>query len=300
MLNTQITKIRSIFKLFNTIASEHPLTKKTPVKSLLRWAKYQIVMRLNKGNRILLKFIDNTWIVTSKEMTGTRANYYFGVTEFDDVFFILHTLRKDDVFFDVGANTGSLSILGKIVGCETHSFEPNPKTLRWLKTTMAINNFDDINIHEIGLGEVNSSIPYSDSGDGENHFYKDDSQSNNNDSILLPVKRLDDLDLPAPTLVKIDVEGFEWEVINGAAEVLAKDSTKVVLLEALSEEQNDPRIYEFMTKLGFKAYSYMADQRTLLAGTNGRTHNAIYCKDPEWVNNRVKDAEQHEIWGHHF
>lgn len=44
-------------------------------------------------------------------MTGATGNIYVGLHEFEDMAFLLHVLRRTDLFVDVGANIGSYTIL---------------------------------------------------------------------------------------------------------------------------------------------------------------------------------------------
>ena len=48
-------------------------------------------------------------------MTGATMNMYRGLHVAADILFVLHVLRVDDVFLDVGANVGTYSILASCV-----------------------------------------------------------------------------------------------------------------------------------------------------------------------------------------
>jgi hypothetical protein len=60
-----------------------------------------------------------------KGLTGATGNWYCGLDAFEDMAFLLHFMREEDLFVDVGANIGSYTILaGNEVGAETIEIEP--------------------------------------------------------------------------------------------------------------------------------------------------------------------------------
>jgi FkbM family methyltransferase len=70
-------------------------------------------------------------------------------------------------------------------------------------------------------------------------------------SIEVPVESLDYiLEKLQPTLIKIDVEGFEPEVIEGSRKILTSDSVLAVLLETV-----DPSIEKILRESGFQPTS---------------------------------------------
>ena len=59
--------------------------------------------------------------------------------------FLLHVLRSEDLFVDVGANVGSYTILAcSVVGARGISFEPVPSTYKRLVENMRLNHLDEI------------------------------------------------------------------------------------------------------------------------------------------------------------
>ena len=74
-------------------------------------------------------------------MTGITGNWYCGLHEFHEMAFVLHFLRKNDTFIDVGANVGSYTILAAVTGSNVISIEPIPSTFNYLKNNVSINNF---------------------------------------------------------------------------------------------------------------------------------------------------------------
>nr|WP_316806871.1 FkbM family methyltransferase [Pedobacter agri] len=92
-----------------------------------------------------VKFIGNTRFLAKKGLTGVNGNIYTGLHEFHDMGFLLHFLKPEYVFFDIGANVGSYMILASGVGgAKSLSFEPLPETFSILQKNMELNRLDDL------------------------------------------------------------------------------------------------------------------------------------------------------------
>src|SRR4051794_31843389 len=102
----------------------HPLGKKYPVKALCRFVWWQIQLRLSPQKFIVKRFVGPVKFYAARGLTGITGNIYTGLHEFFDMLFLLHFLRADDSFFDVGANVGSYTLLaGGIAGANTVTLE---------------------------------------------------------------------------------------------------------------------------------------------------------------------------------
>lgn len=165
--------------------------------------------------------------------------------------FLKSYLRRGDVMLDVGANIGQLSLLastlvgntGKVIAIEAH-----PKIFGYLKGNIALNQRQNIDTYNVAIGSEEGSIFFSD--------LKSDDQNaviTNTPGMGIPLRRLDDLPIPGISidLLKIDVEGYEKFVLEGAAATLRK--TKCIYFESWAKH--------------FARYDYTCgDLYTLLAG----------------------------------
>lgn len=120
------------------------------------------------------------------------------------------------MFWDIGANVGTHSIFASLKGVDVHSFEPHDGTRRRLQSNARLNNVD-ISIYPWALGEL-SSTRYLETGNevGDGTHRVDDRGNQ-----AVEVRRGDELDIPDPDVVKIDVEGGERKVIKGLANRLS-------------------------------------------------------------------------------
>lgn len=119
-------------------------------------------------------------------------------------------IRPGSVFYDVGAHDGlfALSVKRREPAAIVHAFEPQPDILR---TNIAINGVD-VSIHPVAVGDKPGSIGMTTDQRSSNHVVGPGS---------IPMIRLDDLDIEPPSIIKMDIEGFEPQAIKGAQRILS-------------------------------------------------------------------------------
>ena len=94
----------SILATLRFIAT-HPLSSKKPLAAFWRYGRWQIESRLR--SEVEFDWIEGSKLVVRNGMTGATGNIYCGLHEFSDMAFLLHLLRPDDLFVDIGANIGA-------------------------------------------------------------------------------------------------------------------------------------------------------------------------------------------------
>lgn len=116
-------------------------------------------------------------------------------------------LKPEDVFFDIGANVGSYTMLALgVCGAKTLSFEPLPETFSILQKNVALNRLESLVRLEIkGIGSQPSMLKFSANEDTTNHVIAADETGAS--YIEVPVTDLN-IYYPnnQPTLIKTDVE----------------------------------------------------------------------------------------------
>jgi FkbM family methyltransferase len=139
-------------------------------------------------------------------------------------------------FIDVGANIGYFSCLMSILAGPTGrvlAIEPEPNNVKLLESNVKINHLTNVEIHACasGAGEGSAMLGlYKSSNRGRHSIVDLDMKS----AIKVPIRRLDDLTrkfgngATSWSLVKIDVEGYEPFVIEGANETLSRTQTLVI------------------------------------------------------------------------
>lgn len=188
--------------------------------------------------------------------------------EIDEIKFIKQTLKRGDVFIDIGANVGLFSVVasecvgekGKVI-----SYEPTPNIFNRLKENANLNDYQNIICHNLALsnevGELRLNI--SNNGfDAWNSFAENQIILQN--SISVPVSTLDqelkDLELNRISMVKIDVEGWEKFVLHGGSDFFQKHSP-IVMIEFTEENTfkagyTVQELYFIMIKWGYSWFRF--------------------------------------------
>lgn len=161
-----------------------------------------------------------------------RWIYFFGVYEEDTARWFRDSLRPGMVVLDIGAHVGQYSLIAAIdVGPSgrVHSFEPNQIAHRLLSANIEMNGFHNVTVHQLAVsdvaGEATLFVPEHDNL-GEASLQP--CQPNMKETKVRCVTidewaRSADLGSPARIdLMKIDVQGLEAKVLQGARQVLER------------------------------------------------------------------------------
>lgn len=285
----------SVFNILKFITN-HPLNRGQRINSIIRFLKWQIGSRLVSG-AIVYDWINDSKFLVKTGDTGLTGNIYTGLHDFSDMGYLLHVLRRSDLFVDVGANVGSYTILAcSAIGAKGIAFEPVPATYLRLVQNMRLNNLDDkVILVNKGVGASKGSLRFTRDNDTTNHALANGEQCDN--YVDVEVTLLDEyLKTESPSLVKIDVEGFETPVLSGAEKTLKKQSLHSVIMELNGSGDrygyDESSILEMMNDYGFSTYSYNPISRTLvsLQGRNLRSGNTLFIRDIELVKEMLSSA----------
>ncbi|MEL6601827.1 MAG: FkbM family methyltransferase [Cyanobacteria bacterium J06614_10] len=174
---------------------------------------------------------------------GGRAVFYAGDTDRKLTKLLQIFLRPGDTVLDIGANIGTTVLRSAhLVGPHghVHAFEPNPAVQKTLKESVAFNGLENVTIHSVAVGdspgELDLMVPIGHNG-GASLTRRDveATQATGTTMVKVPVRTVDDIfstpAFEAIRLVKIDVEGFEPQVIQGAYNLFRQVPPDVMVVE---------------------------------------------------------------------
>jgi FkbM family methyltransferase len=275
--------------------ARHPLNRRRPVAALGRFLAWQIGTRLLNA-AVAVPFAGNTRLLVRRGMTGASGNVYCGLHEFEDMAFTLHVLRRGDVFVDVGANVGSYTILAAGVSeAQCVSLEPVPETFAHLVENVRLNDLASrVLCRNIAVGSADGTLKFTTGLDTINHAVAEGEIVH--DVVDVPVATLDRiLQGIDPAVIKIDVEGFEKQVLDGAEQTLRSPSLLAVLMELNGSGSrygsSEESLRERMFSLGFATATYDPASRSLQQCQAGnRAGNTLYVRHWGEVQDRLATA----------
>jgi len=174
---------------------------------------------------------------------------------------ILDELNPDDAAYDIGASIGIHTVFmankvgkkGRII-----SFEPENTSFSSLQENVELNSLHNIDLIKCALGDSFSEADLYSGGTTADFSLINKKR----DTALSKVKVIpgdalvEERNLPLPDLIKIDVEGYEYSVIQGLKRTLSHRVCRALCCEVhptlLPEGISDKSVYELLKSMGFK------------------------------------------------
>jgi FkbM family methyltransferase len=291
-----------IWKLFTALrwAANHPMRRGSKWNAVCSFAKSQIGARLVQGD-VCVPLANNTHLLVPPQMKGSIHFIWPGLYDFEEMSFVLHFLRQDDLFIDAGANIGVFTILASgATGAKTIAFEPAPFAYQYLAKNVLLNNLSTlVSARNIALGKQEGRIHFTAGLGTENHIVqdKDDQQS-----VEVALSSLDaQLKGLEPAVIKIDVEGFEHEVLAGGRNCVANPSLRALIVERIGNAdkfgRDEASLHKDIRSLGFVPCTYAPMTRTLHPVPESFLGNIIYVRNIETAHERLRQAHPYRFAG---
>ncbi len=199
--------------------------------------------------------------------------FFYGAYSYEELFVMrdiadgLRAQGRPVVVYDIGANIGHHTLFISRRSDRVISFEPFEAVRRKLEEKVVANRLTNVEVYPVALGAENGSFP----------FYPPTGANSGTGSLLplsdaapieVPVRRGDDLvredGLPAPTLVKIDVEGSEPAALAGLRDTLTA-ARPFVLMELFGPTRD-----RVIDEAGLRALLYPGAELFEIRATRGR------------------------------
>lgn len=188
----------------------------------------------------------------------------FGIYEEFEVGLLPREITPGDIVVDVGANIGYYSIIfSKLVGAQgkVYAFEPDPVNFSILKKNIELNKCTNVVLEQKALSNKTGKITLyvSEENRGDHRIYD---SGDARKTVEIEAVRLDDyLTTRAPhgvNFIKMDVQGAEVAVLEGARDVLRRSAALTMFSEfwpfAITKARRNPR--EFFAILKESGFSF--------------------------------------------
>lgn len=201
--------------------------------------------------------VDNMIFHTPNRHCAWRVETMY--TKEPDTIEWLKSMQPGEVLFDVGANIGIYSIFAAKRGVKVYAFEPESQNFAILQKNIVLNKLDNCKAFPICLSDCVKLDTLRLSGmlaGGSCHSFGDDVDFHGDKrefaikqgSISLPLEQAAAY-LEVPQHIKIDVDGFEHLVLNGAGDV---SRFKSILCEMDSKREEHMEWKSHLEWAGFK------------------------------------------------
>ena len=219
---------------FFSLSSLTPLTRLLPTGLVI-----PIVTGPLKGKK---------WIVGAAAGEGKGMSIVINQSEPEQVHHAVGMLDDSKVCFDFGANVGFYTLLFSIFAKEVYAFEPLPRNLRYLIRLLEINKVTNAKIIPCAVSN-SSRIDYFSEGDNQ-ALGKLDKRGDIPVIITTCDQFVSETNI-VPDLLKIDVEGAELEVLDGARGMLESSHPSILLSVHSDSLRTD--CLSFLREIGYKA-----------------------------------------------
>jgi FkbM family methyltransferase len=245
-------ELLALVPLSDGSSSEMKITFGSPIRLTHRDGRIEYKMNINNNLSVTQSQRTPTGDVRIETRDGLSweipENYpgaWTGLLDHEPVVkeFLLTRFRPGEVFVDVGANVGAYSLRAALQGMIVHSFEPNPGNVRILRRNSEINGLA-IDLHECALGASEGTANLSAGGAA--------SRISDEGELTVQVRTLDSFHLPQVDLLKVDVEGYELEVLRGAIETLERCHPAIMIeMHHWAGAEKEAALFEILAGLGY-------------------------------------------------
>lgn len=217
---------------------------------------------------IVIKHRDQKLLINK---TTTAIKLKNQIYEKSELNYLQKIIKSTDFCLDIGANIGSYTMFFAKNAEKVISFEPIKLNKIMIEFSAELNSLENIQIEQIALSDfdgesqflvVNESIL---SGlvsfeiENQKNYLRENYNAKVNKIITVNCKKLDSYNFRKIDLIKIDVEGGELKVINGAIRTIKNCQPRLIMMECEDEalklfENNLHQIICKMESIGYQAF----------------------------------------------
>ena len=259
--DSTFSKARTISKILCVRSQVHSIDSiLSEVKKYLPKPKGKCVIPTLYNFDIIIHPGKRSDLSTEDQLPGSFDNnlYFLGTYEAGTIDFIKNRLQTGHTFIDVGAHYGLMSfVASRVVGKEGRivAVEPIRKTYKNLITNIKLNKFLNIKSLNIALGEKNGTVKiYTHKVNDMKSSISPRKTELNNYLTSQEVKLktidsiVDEMKINKVNMLKIDVEGYEMNVIKGATHTIHRDKPDLII-EYSPNSTKSKRLLNFLKRM---------------------------------------------------
>ena len=225
------------------------------IKYLFIGIVFQIFKRISK--KIISKTIFNEKNIFLYPNCNVSSMYaYTDIPDREEILLLREFAKQNNyqkscktIFLDIGANIGSYSISMIDVCDMVIAFEPHPYTSKRCKMNFLLNDLDETFVKQLALSDSIGSVHFTDYGGSStvNHIIRTE------DGIEVEATTLDKFIVDNNFvkndryIIKIDVEGFEEQVLKGGRNFFTQYNIQAIIFECFSQNS----VFEILKSYGF-------------------------------------------------
>jgi FkbM family methyltransferase len=230
---------------------EHPANARSRARALTRAIRFQVSGRL-LHRRTIARLGDHSRIWADLHRTGASKVVYANPPDYPEMVAWKRVLRPGELFVDVGSNVGSYAIWAAELGAEVVALEPAPDTFGLLAENVSLNGYP-IRIVQAAAGAKCGSVRFTAGLDSVNRM---DEQGSTEVTMVTIDSIVGERTIAG---MKIDVEGFEMDVLLGCERALSEGRIKLIQLEwneasRLAAQADRQPVADLLTKHGYRLY----------------------------------------------
>lgn len=237
---------------------DHPANRSHRIRALARAISFQARGRLLK-KPTLARIGRTAFMEVQLHATGASKALYANPPDWPEMVVWGQRLRPGDLFIDVGANAGVYALWAADLGAAVVAVEPGRRASQWLLRNIELNGLP-ITVVDAALTDFEGTVGFDSSGDSVGHIGGPEVVVATTLDAVLGQRRAEG--------VKIDVEGYERLVLQGATAALREHRIGCIQLEwnqcsqvALGEERSATA--DLLARFGYRLHR---------PGNDGRLH----------------------------
>ena len=258
----------------------HPSNSGQRLRAVLRAARYQVQARF-LGRRVVARLGERSLLWVDRHRTAASMVLYANPPDRPEMLLWRRVLHSGGLFVDVGANVGTYTIWAAEQGAEVIAVEPAADTFGLLEENIALNGYQ-VTAVRAAAGARSGRARLTRGLDAGNCLSPDGPEVTEMVTVdsLIGDRRV--------TGMKVDVEGFEIDVLRGAARALADHRIGLIQIEwnqaSVSAVGRDRRpIAELLSGYGYKLFRPDSGGHLAPVGDPGFGADIFAAPEPEVI-----------------